>query len=284
MTRFGMYDFHSNGKAVTRARDTFTLFLMLIISCHGYSCSRQHSRTARQILEEHFYKHYIEGAVDVPVSCPLLPARDMYLGNENHKSQETISKWSCHYCGKAFMTEQTLDVHFDNRHSDQVLQGPNAVCLADYCDYLRCDIVSGARKPGYWDKALCKESDVAVLKEKCETMVKVCAPLSLIGTERYDFQRVVRESLCSSLTCDKFWEVPLKQGSAFGMTAYVIAVVLLFTGLIVYYFIVYSHFYTEHSLLDESDGLLKMNKQSQPYIREPDAHEIRQRTAYSVDR
>ncbi|XP_077983392.1 uncharacterized protein LOC144438224 [Glandiceps talaboti] len=260
--------------------ETIIIFLILSINvcCYGNICSRRHSRIVRQILEEHFFNHYIDENTSLPESCAFKPSRDLYLVSEQHKRQDSATKWSCEFCGKAFMTEHTLDAHFDNRHSDKVLQADNSVCLADYCDFLRCDIVSGVRKPSYWDEALCKESEVVVLREKCEAMVKSCVPLTLIGTARYDFQRKIKESLCSYLTCEKYWEVPLKEGSAFGMTAYVVAVVLLFMLLIVYYFVVYSHFYTEHSLLDESDGLLKTSRHRHYILSPPGTYEMRQRS------
>ncbi len=48
------------------------------------------------------------------------------------------------------------------------MQGPDMVCLADHCDYLRCEVISGAKKPSYWEQALCKQPDLDKLKQKCE--------------------------------------------------------------------------------------------------------------------
>lgn len=48
------------------------------------------------------------------------------------------------------------------------LQKADTVCLADYCDYFRCDVVSGKRKPDFWDVALCLEDDMEELAENCQ--------------------------------------------------------------------------------------------------------------------
>jgi hypothetical protein len=48
-----------------------------------------------------------------------------------------------------------------------ILQGPDAVCLADYCDIYRCDIISGRIEPSFWDTALCIDDDMTDLILKC---------------------------------------------------------------------------------------------------------------------
>lgn len=43
-----------------------------------------------------------------------------------------------------------------------------AVCFADYCDIMRCDIIAGRRKKEFWDVSLCLESDMKDLMDDCE--------------------------------------------------------------------------------------------------------------------
>ena len=50
-------------------------------------------------------------------------------------------------------------------------QSQDAVCLSDYCDIFRCDIVSGAMKPDFWDSALCIEDDMAGMVEMCDVSI-----------------------------------------------------------------------------------------------------------------
>ena len=50
------------------------------------------------------------------------------------------------------------------------LQGENAVCLADYCDLFRCDIVAGIQTAEFWDISLCLEEDMEDIKQRCQVV------------------------------------------------------------------------------------------------------------------
>ncbi|XP_013381398.1 uncharacterized protein LOC106152392 [Lingula anatina] len=140
------------------------------------SCSRERSKIVRDIFQKQILPFYEDLSPDgqvleVPRGCPFNQLRDIYGEQERHKTFEYPSRWVCEYCGKAFSSEYFLDLHFDNRHKEGVSQERDRTCLADYCDIFRCDIVSGARKLGYWDKALCKPSDWSPIYDKCEVSV-----------------------------------------------------------------------------------------------------------------
>jgi len=47
------------------------------------------------------------------------------------------------------------------------LQGPDAVCLADYCTEFRCDVTMGWVTPTFWDYALCIEDDMLDMAANC---------------------------------------------------------------------------------------------------------------------
>ena len=64
--------------------------------------------------------------------CVFSPVRDRYRTQETHKSVEDGTKWYCHFCGKAFMTEYYLDLHFDNRHTDQMEVSMLSLLWTDY--------------------------------------------------------------------------------------------------------------------------------------------------------
>ena len=53
-------------------------------------------------------------------SCLYSLERDIYAIQENHKVEETGSRWTCNFCGKSFITEFYLDRHFENRHPDSI--------------------------------------------------------------------------------------------------------------------------------------------------------------------
>ena len=43
----------------------------------------------------------------------------------------------------------------------------DSVCLADYCEIFRCDVLSGMAMPTFWDVALCMEEDMKDLTVDC---------------------------------------------------------------------------------------------------------------------
>lgn len=49
------------------------------------------------------------------------------------------------------------------------------MCLNDHCDYMRCEVISGAKKPSYWEQALCKQPELDELKRKCEVRISCLA-------------------------------------------------------------------------------------------------------------
>ena len=45
------------------------------------------------------------------------------------------------------------------------------MCLADFCEVFRCDVLTGTAKPTFWDVALCMEEDMQDLKADCVVSV-----------------------------------------------------------------------------------------------------------------
>ena len=60
-----------------------------------------------------------------------------------------------------------INIYFiDNLFS--FIQG-STVCLADFCDIFRCDVLDESqRKDYFWEKKLCKEDRLVVRKKRCE--------------------------------------------------------------------------------------------------------------------
>ena len=61
------------------------------------------------------------------------------------------------------------------------LQGKKIVCLADYCDIVRCEVIAGHRKPQFWDVALCKEHELQQRRLKCTVSSLYTVTLALKG-------------------------------------------------------------------------------------------------------
>lgn len=104
-------------------------------------CSRESTRIVRKIIQAKLTPIFQKYNIDVPIECPLHPQRDLFLPQENAKIRNRPTQFTCNVCGKSFYEEKYLDLHFDNRHKGFVNQAEDAICLADYCDILRCDVL-----------------------------------------------------------------------------------------------------------------------------------------------
>lgn len=104
-------------------------------------CSRESSRVVRRIVQSKLTPIFQKYNVELPLDCPFHPARDLFAPQENAKVKNRPTQWTCGFCGKSFYEEKFLDMHFDHRHRWRVNEAEDAVCLADYCDIMRCDVL-----------------------------------------------------------------------------------------------------------------------------------------------
>jgi hypothetical protein len=89
----------------------------------------------------------------IPLTCPFHRDHDMLLKVEENKKQRKVifvccvslifkkkkckTTWRCSVCKSAFKEEASLDAHIRLKHPDKINKDAT-VCLADYCDILRC--------------------------------------------------------------------------------------------------------------------------------------------------
>ncbi|XP_059060484.1 uncharacterized protein LOC131853574 isoform X1 [Achroia grisella] len=134
------------------------LFLTLIPwpgpSVFKITCSRDNSKIVRKVIQSKWLPVLERFQVKLPLECPFHPARDIFAPQHAAKLQHRPSQWTCAFCGKSFYEERHLDTHFDHRHKNQINKAEDAVCLADYCDIMRCQVLvahgllSGGGGPG----------------------------------------------------------------------------------------------------------------------------------------
>ncbi|KAL1124370.1 hypothetical protein AAG570_000999, partial [Ranatra chinensis] len=105
------------------------------------SCPRDSATVVRRIVQKKWIPVLEKYQIEIPVDCPFHPSRDIYWPQQLAKQQHRPSQWTCGLCGKSFYSEAYLDMHFDNRHKNHVNLAEDAICLADYCDIMRCDVV-----------------------------------------------------------------------------------------------------------------------------------------------
>ena len=71
---------------------------------------------------QHFFSVFQAKNQEPHNKCPLHASRDLYRIQEENKTQEYAAKWVCNFCGKAFYAEHYLDKHFENKHSDKLVE------------------------------------------------------------------------------------------------------------------------------------------------------------------
>lgn len=245
-------------------------------------CPRDRSRVVRRILTNEIYPIYNDAGYSMSASCELFGDRDIYLQQELNKLEEAASKWVCQFCGKAFYEQRFLDMHFESRHADSIKRGADTVCLADYCDIFRCEVLSarGKNQPKYWDKALCRDKDLKLLQDRCKAVTKKCVPPQLSNMERHIFLEKLNEHLCDYLTCTRFWELPETELHPVSTALYIVATAMLIFGLLVYYYIAYTHFYTDESLLSDTVERKRTAPNPLTYYSPPVGQEIRYRSGF----
>merc|ERR1712062_153928 len=84
------------------------------------SCDHRLSSVARRIIHQAWMPvvtNFLGGSLRLPLQVNL---------------------WTCATCGKSFSGEPELEQHIASRHPDLGNPGDFSVCLADFCDILRC--------------------------------------------------------------------------------------------------------------------------------------------------
>lgn len=132
-------------------------------------CSRDNSRIVRRVVQTKLVPIFQKYNYELPLECPFHPQRDLFAPQETAKQQNRptqvsinynymfdsflltlkfllttllpMLQWQCGFCGKSFYEERLLDLHFDNRHRSQVNIAEDAICFADFCDIIRCDVL-----------------------------------------------------------------------------------------------------------------------------------------------
>ncbi|XP_034237748.1 uncharacterized protein LOC117643147 isoform X2 [Thrips palmi] len=129
------------------------LLLLMLIPWPGptvfkISCPRDSARIVRKLVQKKWLPVLEKRSVKLGLECPFHPSRDIFGAQQAAKQQHRASQWACAFCGKSFYTERHLDQHFDSRHRDSINMAEDAVCLADYCDVMRCEVLAAREAHG----------------------------------------------------------------------------------------------------------------------------------------
>ncbi|XP_066582554.1 uncharacterized protein [Prorops nasuta] len=159
------------------------------------SCPRERASVVRRIVQKRWIPILKKYHVELPLECPFHESRDIFRPQQKAKQQHRPSQWTCGLCGKSFYAEKHLEAHFDNRHKNNVNTAEDAVCLADYCDVMRCDVL-GNRDFGSSsdDDAEHLNTDIQVWKESTERRMPQSTPCEARDMAR---SRAYREKSCA---------------------------------------------------------------------------------------
>lgn len=102
--------------------------------------------------------------VKLGLECPFHPDREIFAPQQTDKQQDRPSQWTCRRCGKSFYEEKFLDLHFGNRHRERINTAEDAVCLSNYCDVMRCDVLAAFESTLFGSRAT--TTDIEVWNEK----------------------------------------------------------------------------------------------------------------------
>ncbi|XP_017475829.1 PREDICTED: uncharacterized protein LOC108366069 isoform X1 [Rhagoletis zephyria] len=123
---------------------TLIYFLLLMPWPHTHIiqlfCSKDNSRLVRKIVRSKWTPILDKYSAKLPLECPLHPLRDVFSPCQDAKKRDRPTQWTCRLCGKSFYQERFLDLHFETRHKSVINEAEDAVCLADYCDIMRCEV------------------------------------------------------------------------------------------------------------------------------------------------
>ena len=144
-------------------------------------------------------------------ACPLDTSRDVFGTQERAKERVRSGYWRCALCGKAFVSEEYIDMHMDNRHADALLKPgagePPAQCMAELCDMLHCDTFEAQATNTHFEglsaalSAGCDARDAARRAEECARAATACFPPTS-GPASVHLKRTFEHEVCRMHTCD----------------------------------------------------------------------------------
>ena len=172
-----------------------------------------------------------------------------------------MKSWLCPLCGEKFLSSERLVIHFDDTHQNEFQVPDNAICLADYCDIVRCDLFIENEHPSSSSSSStnqidssssskeaepnleCDKDKLKELYEKCTRLIRQCT-LGAVELENSmkKFNRLEKElseSICSYLTCEKYTDNNLEKPPKHISIKFLLIAILLIACLfsICYYFV-----------------------------------------------
>lgn len=241
-----------------------------------HQCSRENSTIVREVIVKKLMPIFEQHQVAISNECPFHPDRDYLWWPIGDDDRHLGSGW-CPFCGFDFMCSDRLTAHWDQEHREtqQETYRDDLVCLADYCDIFRCDVLIRKRRQykrtstsnfmGYLrfaenveyahmdiqDSAgfVCDPQKMNQLESSCRNVVRQCtfslktnSSSSNVQQQQFALAEAdLIKSLCSYLSCEHYNSdlfVDESSSRKVPITLFSLLAVILATGFCVcYYFI-----------------------------------------------
>lgn len=194
-----------------------------------FSCSWEKSKFVQHIIMKKFLPILDRYRVTLPLECPFHPQRDIFWWPQRDSSE--MEEWTCPACGQKFHCEQLFAGHWDKTHGRSTSPAEDAVCLANFCDIMRCDVLSDLynrnkellghnieentenrvkkENKSFQKSESCDELKLLNLQNKCKGIIRQCIIGLLTTLSLKDFQDIeddLTNAICSYLTCEFYWE------------------------------------------------------------------------------
>ncbi|GAB6026130.1 hypothetical protein CHUAL_012328 [Chamberlinius hualienensis] len=108
----------------------------------GLKCSADHTRIVQKVIYKKFIPILERYKTSFPMECPFHVSRDIYGRKREGPELEGRSKGVvCWICGHSFDDDHQLQKHYEQVHAHSLILQEGAVCLANYCTIMRCNVL-----------------------------------------------------------------------------------------------------------------------------------------------
>ncbi len=177
------------------------------VSIHEHDtgdCDRAASRRAEAILSEHVWPVVNAAGYELPSTCELHPARNMFAAHEQQKERVRATLWRCLVCRKTFRSEYWLDEHMARRHPELLPSAHAHECLGDMCGILNCDSYGGkgSDRAGWISATRCDPQRMGRERAHCRAVLRHCFPREA-GAVALGLHDRLSAQMCDAVRCGK---------------------------------------------------------------------------------
>ncbi|XP_054164821.1 uncharacterized protein LOC128962472 [Oppia nitens] len=226
-----------------------------------WQCSREKSRIVKSIIQKKFMPILDRYRIQMPLDCPFHPHRDLLWWpnpqDEQEFEDELSFQWTCPFCGSTFLCSERLAIHWDEKHRKDLFHSEDSICLANYCDIMRCDVILANKRnrrnrlrsmvlskniTDLKSESKCDPNLMKQLESRCQSVVRQCTQglISVISAKDYrDIEYDLIASICSYLSCDRYFDDYSNESSNVPLTLSMIIGIVMIGGFCLCYYIVW---------------------------------------------